>query len=633
MKQGATATQSGLNRLYAWSTANLPVSVDQLSDGTPASATLRHEFLYGPERERTREIVRAMSGTTIGPVQRTIYSADSIEKEIDAVAGTTKIRTYLPLGLGFTEEAFTGTSIAPSSIGTPVERYFHKDNLGSPVIVTDASQAVLERMAYDAWGRRRQSNGLEVGWQYLNAQSAANTLDHRGYTGQEQLDDLSLVHLNGRVYDPMTGRMTSPDPTIPDPYDLQSLNRASYVRNSPMDKVDPTGFAEVTGSYINAHEGAQGVGTGAAATYSIQYANHSGESTSPAPAQSKSDAVATLKKASPPANAVGQPSASAGSEQSGGSWVSNLAQRLKNGILKGMFRTDAQMNEWGQGILAAQKLGPAAVAEFLRHGNLPTWPKDATALVVTGGASLERQAAESAETEAAALAKATRCFPAGTKVATPKGDINIEDIRVGDAVYTYDPKTGESVEQKVTGLLHNFTYHWVDVQVGSEVIRATRSHPFWVESEHEWVEAADLKRGMLLRLENGQAAAITGISVVDLQQPEPTYNLEVEVNHDYFVGATHVLVHNGEGSYTITFASGKQYVGKGDLSRMAASVARVTKQTGDRVVSTQWTPANGTADSYVQEEMRMRAAGGPGGNTHNVYNSPGNKIAAASGCP
>ena len=47
-------TQSGLNRYYAWSAANLRVSVDQLSDGTQASATLRHEFLYGPDRDRTR---------------------------------------------------------------------------------------------------------------------------------------------------------------------------------------------------------------------------------------------------------------------------------------------------------------------------------------------------------------------------------------------------------------------------------------------------------------------------------------------------------------------------------------------------------------------------------------------------
>ena len=257
-------TLSGLNRSYAWSAANLPLSIDQLSDGTQASATLRHEFLYGPERQRTREIVRAMSGTAIGAVQRTIYSAEAIEKEIDAVAGTTKIRTYLPLGLGFTEEVFAGTAIAPNAASTPAERFYHKDNLGSLVIVTDASQAVLQRMAYDPWGRRRQSNGLEVGWQYLNAQSAANKLDHRGYTDQEQLDDLSLVHLNGRVYDPMTGRMTSPDPTVPDPYDLQSLNRASYVRNSPMDKVDPTGFIDqsIGGKCSNGTHGCDGgVGT------------------------------------------------------------------------------------------------------------------------------------------------------------------------------------------------------------------------------------------------------------------------------------------------------------------------------------------------------------------------------------
>ena len=44
----------------------------------------------------------------------------------------------------------------------------------------------------------------------------------------------------------MTGRMTSVDPTIPDAYDPQSLNRASYVRNAPLNAIDPTGFADVT---------------------------------------------------------------------------------------------------------------------------------------------------------------------------------------------------------------------------------------------------------------------------------------------------------------------------------------------------------------------------------------------------
>ena len=295
-------TFNGLNRQYAWSAANLPVSVDVLTDGTPASATLRHEFMYAPERERTREIVRTMSGTSIGAVQRTIYTAGSIEKEIDAVAGTTKIRTYLPQGLGFTEEDFTGTAIAPTSFATPAERFFHKDNLGSPDVVTDASQAVLQRMAYDPWGRRRQSNGLEVGWQYLNAQSATNTLDHKGYTGQEQLDDLSLVHLNGRVYDPMTGRFTSPDPTIPDPYDLQSLNRASYVRNSPMDRVDPTGFIEETvgGKCSNGTHGCDGgKGTPGDEKRAAAAAAAKAQKKVATTQQTQGNAVATLKVAQP----------------------------------------------------------------------------------------------------------------------------------------------------------------------------------------------------------------------------------------------------------------------------------------------------------------------------------------------
>lgn len=253
------------------------------------------------------------------------------------------------------------------------------------------------------------------------------------------------------------------------------------------------------------------------------------------------------------------------------------------------------------------------------------------------GGLFGRGADAEAGLEAGALtdgaAAPTRCFPAGTKVSTPNGDVNIEDIKVGDTVYACDLQTGATVERNVTELLHNFTYHWVDVQVGSEVIRATRSHPFWIESKQDWVETADLKSGMVVRLENGHSAAITNVAMIDLQQPQPTYNFEVAVNHDYFVSGLHVLVHNGEGSYTITFASGRQYVGKGDLSRMADSAARLSAQTGDRVVITNWTPANGTVDSFVQEEMRMRAAGGPGGSTYNKINSPGNNIAAANGCP
>ncbi len=45
-----------------------------------------------------------------------------------------------------------------------------------------------------------------------------------GYTGHEMLDDVALVHMNGRVYDPGIGRFLSVDPLIGDPGDSQAVN-------------------------------------------------------------------------------------------------------------------------------------------------------------------------------------------------------------------------------------------------------------------------------------------------------------------------------------------------------------------------------------------------------------------------
>jgi hypothetical protein len=55
---------------------------------------------------------------------------------------------------------------------------------------------------------------------------------------------LALVHMNGRVYDPIIGRFTSADPNIPDPTNHQSFNRYSYVLNNPLNYTDPSGFLE-----------------------------------------------------------------------------------------------------------------------------------------------------------------------------------------------------------------------------------------------------------------------------------------------------------------------------------------------------------------------------------------------------
>jgi len=45
--------------------------------------------------------------------------------------------------------------------------------------------------------------------------------------GQEELDDVGLVHMNGRLYDPTTGRFLSADPTIQYASNMQNYNRYS----------------------------------------------------------------------------------------------------------------------------------------------------------------------------------------------------------------------------------------------------------------------------------------------------------------------------------------------------------------------------------------------------------------------
>jgi len=122
---------------------------------------------------------------------------------------------------------------ADSSVTT---RYFHTDNLGSIAVITDENGNVVERDGYDAWGKRRYPTGADDPAGQITSQTTT-----RGFTGQEELD-FGLVHLNGRVYDPLVGRMLSADPYVPDPLNGQAWNRYSYVINNPLAFTDPSGY-------------------------------------------------------------------------------------------------------------------------------------------------------------------------------------------------------------------------------------------------------------------------------------------------------------------------------------------------------------------------------------------------------
>ncbi len=70
-----------------------------------------------------------------------------------------------------------------------------------------------------------------------------------GFTGHEHDDDLGLINMRGRLYDPVIRRFLSADPHVTHPLSGQSYNRYSYVVNDPTNLIDPTGFDDIGQEY------------------------------------------------------------------------------------------------------------------------------------------------------------------------------------------------------------------------------------------------------------------------------------------------------------------------------------------------------------------------------------------------
>ncbi|MCP4669124.1 MAG: hypothetical protein GY849_22535, partial [Deltaproteobacteria bacterium] len=105
--------------------------------------------------------------------------------------------------------------------------YFHKDHLGSTTAVTDETGTVVERIEYLPFGAMAYHDGERIA-RYL-------------YTDQEWEPETGLYNYNARLYDPLQGRFITPDSLVQDPFDPQTLNRYTYVRNNPLMYVDPSG--------------------------------------------------------------------------------------------------------------------------------------------------------------------------------------------------------------------------------------------------------------------------------------------------------------------------------------------------------------------------------------------------------
>ena len=78
--------------------------------------------------------------------------------------------------------------------------------------------------------------------------------------------------------------------------------------------------------------------------------------------------------------------------------------------------------------------------------------------------------------------------------------------------------------------------------VNGEKITCTPEHPFYAPKKG-WTSAVDLRAGDILVMLNGEYVVVEQVQHELLENPETTYNFEVEDFHTYHVGEQSLLVH------------------------------------------------------------------------------------------
>jgi len=167
---------------------------------------------------------------------------------IVAPDGKTQVKRYVGdaviTTLGLTAPTTTGGilngSLTGTLSGTDIN-FVLKDVLGSTDVVLNREGQVVEEGNFDAWGKRREA----ANWATTTLPSVTTLLrgiTTHGFTGHEMVDDIGIIHMNGRIYDSLYARFLQADPFVQSPTNLQSFNRYSYVMNNPVNLTDPSGY-------------------------------------------------------------------------------------------------------------------------------------------------------------------------------------------------------------------------------------------------------------------------------------------------------------------------------------------------------------------------------------------------------
>ena len=172
-----------------WTSYNYPSRVE--------NGTKYHDYFYDANRQRWKQVYYNGSAS-----ETTIFVGGILEKH--TAGSVTEYRHHIQVG-----RQAVALYTRPSS-GSITTQYLHLDHLGSIAEVTNGSGAVDVSENFDAFGQRRDATD----WAGPPAAGVSATIagtSQRGYTFHTNLESSSLIHMNGRMADGLTGRFLSAD--------------------------------------------------------------------------------------------------------------------------------------------------------------------------------------------------------------------------------------------------------------------------------------------------------------------------------------------------------------------------------------------------------------------------------------
>ncbi|PBC69771.1 RHS repeat-associated protein [Streptomyces sp. TLI_235] len=536
----------GLTQPVAGSTQSFTYDAEGLTE-TVTTGTSTSRYLYGPGGNLLLQK---------GPDGAVLYLFGGAEQLTLSADGTTVT------GNRYYSQP-DGTNVIRSSGGAV--SYELSNPQHTSTLQVDAATRAVTRRAFDPYGAPRGAG-------------PASWADNRGFLGKPVDANSGLDLLGARNYDAALGRFLSVDPVF-QAGDPNQMGGYTYSGDNPIDQSDPSGLNSKSKCNRNSHfgceisdasdmgQGAKDAGMGwqdylmagtAIVVFGTIVAGFSGcevYSLGVATPECGAGATGAFMGAcsfifvdcgmgghdEPGPRAPRAPGAKAAVATAEDEKAAAAAYRAE--------QTARRAEEAAAARRAEAEAAAAAESHSSEPGGVPT--TDKAKRPKTSKSSPAAPETPSPKASSPHPAEKTNCsFTAATPVLMADGSAKpIGDLKVGDQVESADQATGmaeggRAVTAKLTHTDEDLLD--LDILVGSTVqtVHTTDNHPFWDDTDHQWVPAGKLPVGHSLKTPSGQQVTVVGVHLVGGRSV--MYNLTVAQLHTYYVlaGSTPVLVHN-----------------------------------------------------------------------------------------